>query len=178
MPTRAEVSDVSTAVFSGADAVMLSAETASGRYPIPAVAMMDRICRQVEGHLWAEGRFQGASEPRASGVVPVDKALARAMAQLTRDLRIRTIVAFTSSGATAAAISSARPASPLLAVSSDPAIVRQLNLLWGVIPVVAEGEGPDIARKLALEHGLAERGQHLLAAQGFTSDPMLTVLLA
>jgi pyruvate kinase len=72
IPTRAEVSDVSTAVFSGTDAVMLSAETATGAYPIKAVEMIDRVARQVEGYQWAEGAFAGlALKKRRERIYPV-----------------------------------------------------------------------------------------------------------
>ncbi|HXG12482.1 MAG TPA: pyruvate kinase [Gemmataceae bacterium] len=173
-PTRAEVSDVSSAVFSGADAVMLSAETASGAYPVQAVEMMDRVARQVEGCLWTEGAF-GAFADQREGPLPLSEAVARATAQLSRDLRVRTIVVFSRTGTTAGMMAAARPGAPLLAVTSDPATCRRMNLLWGVVPVLAGPGDLDhpaaTARRLAKEFGLAVEGQYLLTVAGFSTEP-------
>ena len=173
-PTRAEVSDVSTAVYSGADAVMLSAETASGAYPIRAVEMMDRIARRIESQEWTEGRFMMATEGFPG--MPLDDAIARAVAQLSRDLRIRAIVAFTSSGRTAGVISAARPAAPLVAASTDVATVRRSNLLWGAVPVLVSDtdllDPNATARQLAKTHDLAAPSEYLLTVEGLTgTDP-------
>jgi pyruvate kinase len=183
-PTRAEVSDVSTAVFSGADAVMLSAETASGRFPVPAVAMMDRIARRVEANLWSESGFllpggEGLQQPG------LEEAVGRAVAQLSRDVGVRAIVIFSQTGRTARILSAARPAAPLLAVTSSERTLLQLAVLWGVEPRLVEDTSPTArrpaARRLAVEMGLAERGQRILAVSGFEEEgeelaPQLTVL--
>ena len=173
-PTRAEVSDVSTAVYSGADAVMLSAETASGAYPLRAVEMMDRIARRIESQEWTEGRFRMTSDGFPG--MPLDDAVARAVAQLSRDLRIRAIVAFTTSGRTAGVIAAARPAAPLVAASTDVATVRRSNLLWGAVPVlVSDADLLDptaTARRLAKEYDLAGPSEFLLTVEGLTgTDP-------
>jgi pyruvate kinase len=185
-PTRAEVSDVSTAVFSGADAVMLSAETASGAYPVLAVEMMDRVARQVESHQWSEGAFGAlAGHTEALPPIPLHQAVARSIAQLSRDLRVRTIVVLSHSGTTAGVVAAARPAAPVVAVTTDAGICRQMNLLWGVIPVQVEAAEferlPDLARRLARTLGLAGEGCFLLAVAGFSaieweSEPTTTVL--
>ena len=96
-PTRAEVSDVSGAVRSGVDGVMLSAETAVGRNPVAAVEMMDRVAREAEGYLWQKGAFGGLVPGAGEGARPlaVEDAVARATAQLSRDLMMRAIVVFT-----------------------------------------------------------------------------------
>jgi pyruvate kinase len=181
-PTRAEVSDVSTAVMSGADAVMLSAETAAGAYPVRAVQMMDRVCREIEGHLWTEGAFV-LPDPAPTSDLSLSGAVARATSQLSRDLRVRAIVVFTASGATAATMAAARPAAPLIGVTSDPGTRRRLNLLWGVVPVVVGSKELDdpagVARKLVQDLEVAEPGQRILTVSGLggaASEPTLGVL--
>lgn len=186
-PTRAEVSDVSTAVFSGADAVMLSAETASGDHPVEAVAMMDRIARRVESHLWSDRGFLMPEEDPLNRDVLGD-AVARSVAQLSRDLGVRAIVVFSEQGGTARVLSSARPAAPLLAVTSSPRTMLQCALLWGVEPQVVDhvtGQSyRAVARQLARDMGLAEPGHHILAVDGFGTgsgqreddEPTMTIL--
>jgi pyruvate kinase len=173
-PTRAEVSDVSTSVFSGADAVMLSAETATGRHATLAVKMMDRIARQIEAHLWTESGFMIDSAV-VRRLIPVHEAVARSTAQLSRDLGIRSIVALSGSGSTARIISSARPAAPIVAPVTSAHMARQLAMLWGTIPQLvteAEMEDPhEVARRLVRELGLAEPGQLILTVGGFGDTP-------
>ena len=181
-PTRAEVSDVSTAVFTGADAVMMSAETATGSYPLRAVQMMDRIARQVESHQWTEGRFRTDTEGFPG--MPLHEAVARSVAQLSRDLRIRAIVAYTTIGTTASVMSAARPAAPLVAVSTDESIVRQMNLLWGAVPMTVSaadvGDPVGTARRLAVAADLAGPDDFVLAVSalraGEAAEPTMTVL--
>jgi pyruvate kinase len=189
-PTRAEVSDVSTAVFSSADAVMLSAETASGLYPVEAVEIMDRICRQVEGYVFSQSGFMVVAEPHESSFLehelPVREAVAQATALLSRDLRVRAVVALSSSGTTARALAAARPAAPVVAVTPYERTARQLSLVWGVAsvhePAVRSEGGSDIARRVAGEQGLAEAGHRVLTVAGLAGDgsgtevPTLAVL--
>ena len=173
-PTRAEVADVAHAVMSGADAVMLSAETASGAHPVGAVEMMDRIARQAEGWLWSQGAF-GTIE-RASNDRDVAGALATATAQLSRDLRVHAVVVVSRSGLSAGIVSAARPAAPIIAVSSSVATCRRLRLSWGLEPVLvtdADLEDPAalaIAQARALD--LAAPGDAVLLVQGFQLDPL------
>src|SRR5690606_16236764 len=146
-PTRAEVSDVATAVLSGADAVMLSAGTAAGAHPVRAVEMMDRVAGQAEGYLWTRGGFASLAPVLAAGTAPLpedpeqvaairlEDAGARATSQLSRDLMVRAIVVFTHSGWSAGMVSAVRPQAPVLAVSPDPGTRRRTNLLWGVVPL-------------------------------------------
>jgi pyruvate kinase len=178
-PTRAEVSDISTAVFDSADAIMLSAESASGAYPVEAVAMMDRIARQVEGSMWTERAFETSAvsiEPDRE--VPLHRAVARSIAQLSRDLRVRCIVVFSSSGVTAMAVAAGRPAAPVIVASPTRTASRRANLLWGTVPVQVEDSDTrdphEIARQLALDLGFASAGQYVLAVTGFKSSPTET----
>lgn len=175
-PTRAEVVDVSHAVSAGADAVMLSAETAVGAYPVEAVRMMDRIARQTEGYLWGHGYFASLTEkdddPRP---MPIADAMARSIALLSRDLWVRAIVIVAQGVTSARNVSASRPAAPVLAVSPDAAACRRMSLLWGVEPVQLEPAlleaSPDLARRLTKDFGLASEGQYILVVRGFSSDP-------
>jgi pyruvate kinase len=174
-PTRAEVSDVSTAVFGEADAVMLSAETASGQYPLAAVEMMDRVVRQVEGCLWDEGAFESRLRDTHDRQLPLPlhDAVARAIGQLSRDLRVRAIVVTSASGQTAQVVAAARPAAPVLALAGDRAVCRRMNLLWGVVPVyINAGDHPhSLARRLARDFNLAAENEYVLAVAGLGGNP-------
>jgi pyruvate kinase len=190
-PTRAEVSDVSTAVLSGADAVMLSAETASGEHPVRAVEMMDRVARQAEGYLWEREGFgslvprRGSpsaplpSDPRAVAAIRVEDAVARATSQLSRDLMVHAIVVFTRTGWSAGMVAAVRPQAPIISVSPEAATRRRNNLLWGVVPVAGELGDPERlheeARRVARESGLALPGEYILRVWGFHHDPQLNV---
>jgi pyruvate kinase len=180
-PTRAEVSDVSGAVFSGADAVMLSAETASGAHPVEAVQMMDRVARQVEAYQWAEGAFGSICDPGGlKPPLPLYVAVARATAQMSRDLRVRSIIVRSRHGTTARVVSAARPAAPVIAITKDEGSCRRMSLLWGVIPVRVEADDldllPELARRLVREHGLATEGYILTVAGMGSATPAITVL--
>jgi pyruvate kinase len=171
-PTRAEATDVASAVLSGADAVMLSAESATGAHPLLAVETLDRIARKVEAHLWQEGAFDAVVEPpEADRPLRLEIAVARATSQLSRDLRVRTVVVPSSTGTTARMVAAARPAAPLVAVSSDAGVCRRLNLLWGVVPKCAPATDlsrpSELARRVASELGLASAGDFLLVVSGF-----------
>ncbi|MEO5342097.1 MAG: pyruvate kinase [Gammaproteobacteria bacterium SHHR-1] len=174
LPTRAEVSDVSRAVRHGTDAVMLSAETAAGRYPVQAVRMMNRITRQTEAHMAAKGRYGhiGRVEDKELPLPPAIAA-ARAVSLLSRDLRIKAVVVLSQTGVTAAIVSATRPAAPVLAVSWEDDAVSRMNLMWGVMPRHAPAEGFEVAdalaRRLVLETQLAAPGEHVLLARGFRS---------
>jgi pyruvate kinase len=174
-PTRAEVTDIAHSVASGTDAVMLSAETASGQHPVDAVKMMDRIARQTEGYLWEQGAFGTFTISSGPSGDRFGAALAQATAQLSRDLQVRAIVVISRSGTTTAEVCSARPASPVLAVSPDPGVCRRVGLLWGAIPVEVDPERLDdpiaLAREVAKRQRLARRGQAVLLVRGFHADP-------
>jgi pyruvate kinase len=133
-PTRAEASDVANAIVDGTDAVMLSAETARGRYPVESVETMARIAVYTEEHL-------SQSEPvrrRSSGANPnrlVARSLARVAAMVAEELECKLVVAFTASGSTACLVSTYRPRSPIAAVTYDDDTYRRLALWWGVLPL-------------------------------------------
>lgn len=184
-PTRAEVSDVALAVRSGADAVMLSAESATGKYPVQAVEMMDTIARETEAYLWHTGGFRVLSKPAdaqpdSKAPMPAEEALARAMAQLSRDIQARAIVVISKSGRTAQVMSASRPAAPIVATSPDSGICRKTGLLWGIIPRLVEEKEfdrpEDLARRLARDLGLGVEGQNVLLVRGFGNDPSLAVV--
>jgi pyruvate kinase len=134
-PTRAEASDVATAIYDGADAVMLSAESATGQYPREAVEMMDRIIRSTEQHKLYRSIIE-ASKPGEEQTPP--HAVAAAAADLAEVIRAPAIVAFTLSGTTAARIARKRPSVPILAMTPDQRTSRRLCLLWGAHSVLSE----------------------------------------
>lgn len=175
-PTRAEVADVSYTVTSGADAVMLSAETATGNHPVAAVAMMDRIARQAEGYLWRHGAFGALAHlDQAQGPKPLGDAVADATALLSRELWIRAIVVISETGQSTAIMSAARPAAPIIGVSANAKTCRMTNLFWGVVPVqVDEIELEDtiaLTKRITTNLGLAKSEDRVLLVRGFHSDP-------
>ncbi len=186
-PTRAEVSDVSTAVMSGADAVMLSAETAAGAFPVRAVETMDRIARETEGVIWRRSAFGSFFDESGGGgspfeirePTPLSRAIARATAQLSRDLLVRAILIISEGGTTARMVSAARPASPLLAVSPSFASCRTMNLLWGVVPICVDERElvrPNaMVRQLVRDFDLGNPGEYVLRVSGFHQDPQQSI---
>ncbi len=167
-PTRAEASDVAGAVFDGADAVMLSGETAAGQYPAEAVAMMDRIVARVEADPgWREVMDTG--RPAVYGAVST--AIAAAAGQVARGIGARAIAAFTSSGLTALRIARERPSQPILAMATELPVARRLALAWGVHAVHAQDartmtEAVTRAAKLARDEGFARQGDTVVIAAG------------
>ena len=140
-PTRAEVTDVAYAVTLGADAIMLSGETAVGAFPIDAVKMMDRIARQTELYLWANDAYGSkVSNNKSKSAIPVWDAVANSMSQLAHDLKVRAVVVISKSGATAATMSSARPAAPVIAITKTMDVCQKILMHWGVIPILYESK--------------------------------------
>jgi pyruvate kinase len=185
-PTRAEVSDVATAVRAGADAVMLSAETAVGKYPVEAVKMLDDIARQMEGYLWKQGAF-GSLTRKQQNVLPraVEDALSEFMAHLSRDLLVRAIMVISLQGRSLAVMSSSRPGAPIIGICPDNHSSSIARLLWGVIPVTVDpqaiGDPHSLAKKTATELLLASEGDTILVVRGFSRDakqntPSVTVV--
>jgi pyruvate kinase len=167
-PTRAEVSDVATAVFDGADAVMLSAESAIGKYPVEAVATMDRVAMEVERDpLYEPIMHAQRIEPEATGVDAVSAA-ARTMAE---SLKIAAIVSFTASGASALRAARERPPQPILALTPIPATGRKLAVVWGLHCVLTDDprDLDDMVAKacrIAFQEGFAEPGQRVIISAG------------
>ncbi|MBL0406737.1 pyruvate kinase [Microvirga aerilata] len=168
VPTRAEVSDVATAVYDGADAVMLSAESASGEYPVDAVATMSRIAEEVEQdqNYWSIMRTLNA-EPEATG----SDAIAAASHQIADTLNIKTVAAWTFSGSTAFRIARERPNSTVLALTPSQNTARRLALVWGVHPIRTK-DASDIddmafrACKFALREEYSRIGDRVIVVAG------------
>jgi pyruvate kinase len=167
-PTRAEASDVATAIYDGADAVMLSAESATGQYPREAVAMMDRIIASTERHklyrsiMAASANVEEDSAPHA---------VAAAAAGLAESIDAKAIVAFTSSGTTAARIARKRPALPILSITPDLQVARQMALLWGAHSVHSEDihsyeEMVNVAAATVAQEGFAKPGDLVVVVAG------------
>ena len=168
VPTRAEVSDVATAVFEGADAVMLSAESAAGEYPIEAVTMMNRIAEEVESELVYRSILEAQrAEPEATGA----DAIAKAAHEIADALKLRAIAAWTSSGSTAFRIARERPNATVIALTPNRSTARQLTLVWGVHAVVTK-DASDIddmaarACKFAVREKFAELGDRIIVVAG------------
>jgi pyruvate kinase len=180
-PTRAEASDVANAILDGTDAVMLSAETAVGAYPLEAVLAMDQIAREVESHrrdgddhasVW-QASAAHLKQPHVTA--RTEDAIAVAVCAAAELLRVPLIVCLTSSGFTARTVASYRPAVPILAVTPEVDTFRQLALIWGVVPSLVERR-PDyeammaLARELIVKKGLAWPGDRIVVTAGVPFD--------
>ena len=167
-PTRAEVSDVANAIFDRTDAVMLSGETAVGKYPVRAVKMMASIISETEKVLPYERILREKSEQVTA---QTDDAISYAACHMSQQLGAACIVAYTSSGSTALRVSKYRPEVPILAITPNASIVRRLALSWGIEPHLAtEPSNVDImfqeAAQLALQNGIAKRGELVIITAG------------
>ena len=167
-PTRAEVSDVATAIYDGADAIMLSAESAAGQFPVEAVTMMDAIAREVEADpgYFARVHFTDGS----SGATTAD-AMTAAAASISRTVAARAIVCFTLSGSTARRAARERAALPVLCLTPRIATARRMGLVWGVHAVVTRDitgfeEMVEKAKRMALRSKLAKGGDPLVLIAG------------
>ncbi len=166
-PTRAEASDVAGAVFEGADAVMLSAETATGSYPEKSVAMMAAIARAAEAHIIAHPED---GPPRLEVEESVYHAVAEAAVRLAETVRAKAVLAFTASGTTAVRIARERPKMPIFTLTPSQQTQRRLALVWGVESCLQEEDGYEKAVGDAIhqakERGLAESGDNLVIVSG------------
>jgi pyruvate kinase len=171
VPTRAEASDVATAIYDGADAVMLSAESATGRYPVEAVAMMDRIIGQVEGDPLYRELIEASHAPAEAGVAGVADAVSCAMRRMVGLLQACAVVTCTRSGATSLRAARERPQAPIVSLTPDLAVARRLALAWGVHPVHARDvtdvqDSVDCALEAARREGCAPAGRHVVIVAG------------
>ncbi len=168
VPTRAEVSDVATAVFEGADAVMLSAESATGAYPVEAVATMDRVAREVEGDMNYEGilHFRETFSDHSTA-----SAISAAAASIAETLKLKAIVCYTATGTTGLRVAQQRPRQPILVLTPVATTARRLNLVWGLHCV--ETADPTntadmvrIASDVARREGYATDGDRAIVCAG------------
>src|SRR6266702_50621 len=168
-PTRAEASDVANAILDGTDAVMLSAETAAGEYPLEAVRAMDRIIREMERHPLAVARDERRVPPGQD--VSVEDAIAIGTSAVARMLKTPLIVTLTKGGFTARKVAALRPPIPILAVTTEPATYRQLALVWGVAAVLVD-HVPSydamlaVVRDLLLKRGYGRAGDRIVMTAG------------
>ena len=196
-PTRAEASDVANAILDGTDAVMLSAETAVGEFPLEAVRAMDRIAREMElqrqtrgvvidaalGRRSSEGMALPQHRITQSAPIRTEDAIAVAVCAAAEMLSAPLIVCFTSSGFTARKVSTCRPTVPIFACTPEPDTYRQLSLVWGVTPALTDhltdyDSMLGAARHQILARGLAQPGERLVVTAGVPFDmPGTTNLL-
>jgi pyruvate kinase len=168
VPTRAEVSDVATAIFDGADAVMLSAESAAGQFPVEAVTTMNRIAEEVESedtyHMIMKAQH---AEPEATGA----DAISAAARQIAETLDLSAIVCWTFSGSTGLRVARERPQVPIVALSPNIATGRKLSVAWGIHCIVTEdardpGDMVERACRLAFKDGFAKAGRRVIIVAG------------
>jgi pyruvate kinase len=167
-PTRAEAADVANAVLDGTDALMLSEETAIGKYPVEAIKMMVRIAIQAESAFPYEQVLRSGWQDT---LPEVNDAASRAACQIAHQVNAKCIVAFTTGGTTALRLSKYRPQQTIIAVTPSETIVRRLSLPWGVLPVMKPEltnleEVFELASQVTLERGIAVKGDLLVITAG------------
>ncbi len=168
-PTRAEASDVANAIFDGTDAVMLSGETASGKYPIESVQMMDAIVREAELHFaeWGTAARQPDEESQEDAT-----AMTRAARELAHDRNVTAIAVFTQTGRTGLLMAKARPRVPILAFTPDEKIYQRMGLYWGVTPFLVPfastmEEMLAIVESAIISSTTLQPGQQIVLISGF-----------
>jgi pyruvate kinase len=167
-PTRAEASDVANAIYDGTDAVMLSAESAAGKYPVESVAMMSKIIAETEAHMEREAKPRLSHGKRKSLGVP--ETICECMAHSAQDLDLAAIAIFTESGNTVRLLSKYRPEAPIYALSPDPKVVHRLMLLWGTTPIqCARFKGTD---------KLVEMAEDILETAGYVKAKQVVGIVA
>jgi pyruvate kinase len=167
-PTRAEVADVANAVLDGTDAIMLSEETAIGKYPVEAVSMMAKIAEDAESGFPFDEWIQRVEQESEKSI---PEAVGQAACRLAESLNAASIITFTQSGSTARLVAKYRPQQPILAPTPLEKTYRSLALVWGVVPVLGESikdtdEIVDRAFQAALKSGLVKKGQRVVITAG------------
>ncbi|MCL2840076.1 MAG: pyruvate kinase [Defluviitaleaceae bacterium] len=168
-PTRAEANDVANAIFDGTDVVMLSGETANGKYPVETIDMMARIAMEAEKSIDYKTKYASYYRNINKNIT---NAISHAAVTTAADMGASCIVAITDSGFAARMVSRSRPDCPILAVTSSPVVYRQCNLTWGCLPVLSprtiEGDSEvfDIAEEVAVKCGAAKNGEIIVALAG------------
>ena len=167
-PTRAEASDVANAIYDGTSCIMLSGETAAGKYPLETLAVMSKIAEQAENSMDYWKRFLTHQSDMSSSVT---NAISHATCTTALDLKASAIITVTQSGHTARMISRFRPACPIIANTTNPKVQRQLNLSWGVLPYLVgmantTDEMFDMGIEKALESGLVRNGDLTVITAG------------
>jgi pyruvate kinase len=186
-PTRAEASDVANAILDGTDAVMLSGESAVGRFPVETVETMARIAHFTEEHGASSMRRRDSRRsdqprgPQAPGT-PITRSLARVAVSVAEELGCKLILAFTESGITARLLAMHRPRVPVVAVTPSDQVYRQLALSWGVVPVRADLAGSTDDLLTIGEHqlrarGIVESGDTILMLSGHSAAAAATNML-
>jgi pyruvate kinase len=166
-PTRAEVSDVANAIYDGTDAVMLSGESAVGKYPVEAVAMMARIVSESERNI-KQDNFTNARIQTAS--LTIAETICEATAHAADDLDLRGIALFTESGATARQLSKYHPSAPIFALSPVEVTINRLNLLWGTTPIRCP--------KVNSTEALVDCAENLLEQHGYVRNREVIAIVA
>lgn len=167
-PTRAEATDVANAIYDGTSAIMLSGETAAGRYPVEAVSTMATIAQRTEQDIDYQKRFETIPMHERSDVTT---AISHATCTTAHDLNAKAIITVTKSGKTARLISKYRPACPIISGTTDEKVMRQMNLYWGVQPILVEEKDNtdelfDHVVNVAREHGLVKNGDLTVITAG------------
>ena len=166
-PTRAEVSDVANAIYDGTDAVMLSAETSVGKYPVEAVQFMARIAAETESSISKRGYQEPPTGPNPANA----EILADAAYRAAREARVAAIVVFTASGSSARLVSRYRPPVPIYAITPNESVARQLAISYGITPILA----PDVSSTdemlhqmdvLLVQHGVSKPGEPVVFVAG------------
>lgn len=169
-PTRAEVTDVANAIFDGTDAIMLSGETASGKYPVEAVRMMASIAQKADNALVEKAKHR-TQNPRPMIAKSVTDAISHATCSIAAEIKAAAIITSTKSGYTARAVAKYRPTAPIIAVTFREKTLRTLQIVYGVIPVLArETSSTDEmfseAVRSALNTGIVKNGDMVVITAG------------